>query len=348
MPASAIQMNSHAQSSASHSRVQYDEPALPLVVLFDTSVCTRNLGDQIIMDSVRRQLRQTLPNAFLCNVATHDYLSEESYKLLDAADLAIVGGTNLLSADLRKYNQWKIGFRDAFKLNNIVLLGVGWWQYQHKPTRYTGWLLRQVLDRTLIHSVRDEYTRKQLASANIYNVFNTGCVTLWELSDAHLSAIPAERADTVVMTLTDYKPDIKRDKILFNILAKYYRKIFLWLQGSRDFSYAKSVVDSKVEFISPCLEAYDELLGSNIELDYVGTRLHAGIRALQHGRRTAIVAVDNRAKEMGSDFALPVVERAKIDELRTMLEAPFAIDLRLPRDEIEVWKEQLRTATRKS
>ena len=47
-------------------------------------------------------------------------------------------------------------------------------------------------------------------------------------------------------------------------------------------------------------------------IDYVGTRLHAGIRALQHKKRTIIIGIDNRAIEKAKDFNLTVIDRKNI------------------------------------
>ena len=56
--------------------------------------------------------------------------------------------------------------------------------------------------------------------------------------------------------------------------------------------------------MSPTLEAFDNLLESEIDLDYIGTRLHAGIRAIQKKRRSIIIGVDNRALEMQKTLIL--------------------------------------------
>ena len=52
---------------------------------------------------------------------------------------------------------------------------------------------------------------------------------------------------------------------------------------------------------------------ANTEFDYVGTRLHAGILALNYRKRTLIIAVDNRAAEMKTDINLPVIARGDLE-----------------------------------
>ena len=48
------------------------------------------------------------------------------------------------------------------------------------------------------------------------------------------------------------------------------------------------------------VDAETDALIQDTECDYIGTRLHGGIRALQHGRRSLILSVDNRAVVLAS------------------------------------------------
>jgi len=117
------------------------------------------------------------------------------------------------------YLEWaKDHIKDYFKMKNIILMGVGWWQYQSKPNLYTKILLNKVFHSQMLHSVRDNYTKIMLESAGITNVINTGCPTLWNLTPEHVSQIPREKSESVVMTVTAYKPNKVEDKKLFQIL----------------------------------------------------------------------------------------------------------------------------------
>lgn len=312
------------------------------ISILDTSVCTKNLGDQIIMDSVQEELREIFKSDFFFNMPTHDYLSEESYKLIDQSDYVFVGGTNLLSSNMDTYNQWKITKKDRKHLSNVILMGVGWWQYQDAPNRYTQKLLLSVLDQAKFQSARDHYTRSKLNSIGMPNTLNTGCPTTWKLTPEHCAEIPAEKADSVVMTLTDYKPHKEKDNYLYQILLRRYKKVYLWLQGSGDYAYAKELFNNKVEFVDPSLKAFDDILSSSDSLDYVGTRLHAGIRALKHKRRSVIVSVDNRATEMGSDIGFHYVERQKLSELKDKIDGKLKTEIKLPLESIAAWKGQFK------
>jgi polysaccharide pyruvyl transferase WcaK-like protein len=78
----------------------------------------------------------------------------------------------------------------------------------------------------------------------------------------------------------------------------------------------------------------------NHDIDYVGTRLHAGIRALQKKRRAIIIAIDNRAIEKQKDFNLTIINRDKIDYLKDKILSSFNTDIRIPVSNIDLWKKQ--------
>jgi polysaccharide pyruvyl transferase WcaK-like protein len=94
-----------------------------------------------------------------------------------------------------------------------------------------------------------------------------------------------------------------------------------------------------VELINPILEDYDNILASD-DIEYVGTRLHAGIRALQKKKRTIIVAVDHRALEKKKDFNLTVLDRNDVHLLEGMIDDTFKTEINLPLENIKAWKNQ--------
>ena len=76
---------------------------------------------------------------------------------------------------------------------------------------------------------------------------------------------------------------------------------------------------------------------------YVGTRLHAGIHALNQKVRTIILAVDNRATEMGKDFNLPVIQRTQVEEkLQIMIQSTWRTKISIPKENIQKWKMQFK------
>ena len=115
----------------------------------------------------------------------------------------------------------------------------------------------------------------------------------------------------------------------------------MWLQGNGDYSYAQSLgLDRKVIYISKDLREYDLVL-QKTELDYVGTRLHAGIRAILSEHRSIVIAIDNRARCIARDTGLMVLERTDIPlKLEKLIEVSFLTNINLPIDNISRWKKQ--------
>ena len=147
-------------------------------------------------------------------------------------------------------------------------------------------LLKSILSKDIIHSVRDSYTEKMLKSIGIENVINTSCPTMWNLTEEFCLQIPKSKGESVVVTLTDYKKDYKRDIQLIKILKNCYDRIMFWPQGSGDLEYFNELdLNNHGEILSCNLSVFNDVL-ENDGVDFVGTRLHAGIRALQKKKRT--------------------------------------------------------------
>jgi len=311
------------------------------ITVFDTSICSKNLGDNIIMDAVKSEIQSLFKNSIILYTPTHEKISKISYNLVEKSAYSFVGGTNLLSSNMNDYNQWKINLIDAYYLNNILLMGVGWWQYQKVPNRYTNFLFNSILHNSLFHSVRDGYTEKRMKAMGFNNVLNTACPTMWRLTDDHCKKIPKEKAENVVFTLTDYNKDPNRDRQLIELLKKLYNRLFFWPQGTGDLEYLKKL-DIKIdEILLPNLTSFKSLLSNkSLELDYVGTRLHAGILALDNCRRALIIGIDNRAVEKQKDFNIPVCIREDLLSVKDILKKDILIDLKIPFKKIEAWKNQ--------
>jgi len=310
------------------------------VTLLDTSIATDNLGDEIIMDAVQQVVSEVLPRANVYRVATHEYMSWVSRRLLRKSTLAIVGGTNLLSSSMGRFSLWKVMPWDVPSLNRAILLGAGWRSYMGEMDAYTRWMLKRILCSNSIHSVRDTYSKKKLASLD-KKVCDTGCPTMWPLIPSHCKAIPHRRADEVVTTLTYYLPNPQRDHAFLNLLKRSYRKVYFWSQQSEDQAYLDSLKVPGITSIYPTVGSYNALLDSH-PIDFVGTRLHGGIRALQKGRRSLILAVDNRATEIAQSCNLPVAPREATEEIEAWIFGEAPTSVRLPFEAIADWKAQFR------
>jgi polysaccharide pyruvyl transferase WcaK-like protein len=220
-------------------------------------------------------------------------------------------------------------------------MGVGWWQYGDEPNAYTRWLYRRLLSSDIKHSVRDELTARYLRSMGINNVINTSCPTMWQLNDKHCSSIPADQAPDVVTTVTDYSRDAERDRWMLVELTRLYHTVHIWPQGTGDLDYLGTLglPWERFNVLSPALTNLDAVLDES-NVDYVGTRLHAGIRALQHGRRALVIGVDNRAAEKHRDFNLAWLPREEIHQLANMVGRSLRMDIRIPVTRIAEWKAQ--------
>lgn len=311
--------------------------------VLDTSIYSHNLGDNIIMESINDVLEDTFPNARQLRGSTQIGTINAYRSLARHCDVLFVGGTNLLSERLIFGNQWKydLGYGKADTPN--LLIGVGWKDYSKRKTPLGQFVLRKRLKSSMSHSVRDEFTKNKLKTLGIANVLNTCCPTTWNLTPEHCLAIPQTKGKSVLFTLTDYNPSQPDDVRLVSVLLSKYETVYFWPQGLFDKQYLEKITpEKKIKIIAPSVTALDNVLSNkNLNLDYIGTRLHCGIRALKHSLRTIIIGIDNRASEIAVDINLPVVARtSSIAELEDIIEKKFKTELVLPWKNIDLWRSQ--------
>lgn len=318
------------------------------VLLFDTSEGSDNIGDNIIMYYCEKILLELFDYEMFWfdKVPTHLEIGKTTFKLNKEAIYSFVCGTNILKTSILKKKLWKIGFNEAFNLRNLILMGIGWGNYNKFDTDpYTKWVYKSILSDKFLHSVRDNYTKCQLNKIGINNVINTACPTMWNLSSEHCSQIPSKKSKEVVTSLTYYKPDIQRDRYMFHILKENYDRIYLWIQQSNDYDYFLSLnINFHVDIIGPQLIKYERLLSTH-DIDFIGSRLHGGIHALNYKKRTLIIGVDNRAKEINRDTNLPFIDRNSIESLDSWVKGNAKTEIILPYDNIKEWKSQFRGKT---
>jgi hypothetical protein len=97
----------------------------------------------------------------------------QSRRLIHHAHRANSGGSTLLSWRMWCRFNWRVTPIDALAGLDIVLLGAGWYQDQHAPDPYSRWMLRSLLSRDHLHSIR---ALRMLASIGITNAVNTGSI----------------------------------------------------------------------------------------------------------------------------------------------------------------------------
>lgn len=315
-----------------------------------TGLPSLNLGDLIIQEAVKRELFSLFPDADITQISTHAPLGKPEIDVIRQCPLVFVGGSNLLSSYMDQYKQWDISLIDAIKIRRAILLGAGWWQYQGELNQYTKALLKILLSSKVVHSVRDQYTQKKLQSirlknvpVGIKNVLNTGCPTMWPLIDIHPEEFPSQPSENVLLMLTDYRKEPELDRKLLEVLFKEYKNVYFWQQGRGDESYIREL-DFPVKHIAHSLSALDEFIQSGISFDYVGTRLHGGIRCLRERKRALVIEVDNRAREIAQDTNLQTVARDNFTYVKQWIDGSPAPNIQLDREAIETWRNQFRQA----
>lgn len=307
-----------------------------------------NLGDLIIQQAVLREINALFEHQPILSLSTHAPLEEKHFQLIQTCSTILLGGTNLLSSNMNHYNQWKVVLRDAFRLRKrVILLGVSWWQYQGRPNLYTLALLHLALSSRGIQSVRDNYTKEKLRSIGLWNVLNTGCPTMWSLAHLSPQEIPQTKAKNVLLMFTDYsqKPDL--DRRLLELAIANYETVYFWPQGVGDRDYVTSF-NLPVHILERSLTALEQLLESDLSLDYIGTRLHGGIRCLLARRRSLILKIDHRATEIANETGLPAVDRDDFAAMEQWIQAPFVTKITLDTAAIEQWRNQFKGTVAKA
>lgn len=317
------------------------------VALFDTSIASLNMGDEIINLSIKKNWAELFLDNYILRMPTHTplfYWWQNLYSGGSPAycnvDYKIICGTNLLYTDmLRPKPSWNIYRWNSKLVTGSVLLGVGQGKNSDKVTRYTRKLYDKVLNHDLIHSVRDNRTAEILDKLG-FKVFNTGCPTLWGLDARHCASIPDQKADRAVVTLTCYQADVKRDSAMVRAVMESYPSVFFWPQTYDDLEYFKTLGFSNVALVPPNVRGFDALLSEG-NIDYIGNRLHGGIFALQHACRTIIIGIDYRAAGMNESFSIPYLPREDVSDLCSQINSTWKTEITgLDYAQIERWKSQ--------
>lgn len=306
--------------------------------LYDVSLGTDNLGDDIIMSYAQREIESLFPRARFVHLPTHRSPTDEEFGGTADKDISLVCGTNILCPDVATYNLWKMP-REIDRLQNIVLMAVGANSYG-EFTEESIHLYRKILSKRYWHSARDTYTYEKLIGMGIDNVLDTGCLTMWGLTPEHCSRIAGAQSSQVVFTLTANKSELFASKMVRTILDSY-KEVFFWPQGNRDLD-ALRLVDvnlSRIHILPRTLDAYNELLVRR-EVDYVGTRLHGGIHALNKLRRAIIIEIDNRATEIAKSTGLPTLPMDRIGELGGFICSNIDYEIEMPWEAISRWRDQ--------
>lgn len=319
------------------------------ILLLDTSVASLNKGDDIIMECVRKELDYILADNFELTLPTHVAAFHWYQILRGLARVAkytnckykFVGGTNLLVKNmLTYYPQWNVNLFNNEAIKGCILVGVGAGAGEGSNW-YTRRFYRQTLNSEFYHSARDLRTKEYLESLGL-KAMHTGCVTMWMLTPEFCQNIPTQKANRVVFTLTAQREKDPLDQILIDTLLKNYSEVNFWVQGDSDYNYLHLFNGiGNLKIIRPTKEAYHKLL-SEPDIEYVGTRLHAGVYAMRHSKRSIILAIDERAREINKANNLNCLEKKDIVQLDDYINSEFKTEIKMPLDTIQLWKDQFR------
>ena len=316
--------------------------------IWTPGIGTNNLMDVWINEIVEQELHGIFPQHFFYSIPTKDYLKRFRCHT-KKSQFVFVAGTNLISSRMHfpYTKQWKLKLRDILSIGELILVGVCWRNYEVQPDIYTRFLLKNILSKRFFHSVRDSYTESKLHSIGIGNVINTGCPTMWRLSKDFVNDIPITKAKNVVITLCKSKHTNEHiDKRILEIIKDHYKKIFFWAQSDTDMDYLERLTSAfdrqhRITILNPHLDAYKNLLKSDLSLDSIGSRLHSGILALNHKRRTIIIGIDNRAAEISKDTGLNIILYKQIlNRLEKAIYSHPPHTIKMPFENIERWKTQ--------
>ncbi|GHE53438.1 polysaccharide pyruvyl transferase family protein [Roseivirga thermotolerans] len=317
------------------------------VLLLDPSIYndgnSPNVGDLIISRAVVKQLKSIFGEG--CEIirrSSHSYLKWSDRGMFKKVDHVFVGGSNLLWFRMFPPASFKVGLTGMLYYRNLVLFGVGWGSYEMGSKGFwSKYIANKILSKNHNHSTRDRMTANKLKTdLGFENVVNTVCPTLWFLVEGEEYKYRSTKGKKCVFSLTDYDKDPEKDSFLIKTLMENYgpENVIFWPQGKGDQKYVETL-GYKGKSIKRDLESLIAYYKQGDELDYIGTRLHAGILALEFHVRTLIIEIDNRAKEIARDTGLPTISRSNLQNLNGMIQS-FETNITLPAKKITDWKNQ--------
>ena len=316
------------------------------IILFDPGIATGNKGDEIIMRSVYHELGDLFEKNDTMRLPTHlvcfPLIQQISWrsKYVRDADYKFVIGTDLLKTNMfRPVNQWNVHLLTYKPHQESILLGVGHSPNSETINVYTRMLYRKILNHNYYHSVRDEETKHMVESLGL-KAINTGCPTLWMMTPEHCARIPKDKGDSVLFTLPEINVNPEEDQKLIDMVNRNYEKVFFWPQAVNDLKYLNTLKNTeKFVIVPPSVSELDEFLRLP-NLDYVGTRLHCGIFAMQHKVRSIIISVDHRSMDIDKNNNIGCIERNNIEEIENRINTSFATEIKVDFEAIKRWKGQ--------
>ncbi|MCI2048214.1 MAG: polysaccharide pyruvyl transferase family protein [Lachnospiraceae bacterium] len=246
---------------------------------------------------------------------------------------------NACSGEGRLFGIWAPG-TDLAAWKGSVLMGAGLTAEDLYPDAARNRMLRAVLSKSGIHSVRDRAAEKMLRRLGIPNVLYTGDPTLWDLTQEQLQAIPRGKSDTAVCTLSAACRDVEKDRDILRTLREIYAKVFFVPLSSGDEKYFETLGQEGIECV-PAGSPESSILPQNGSFDCISTSFYAAVSALRGGHRTLFIQTGKSFGPAAADAGMALIRREDAqyylaDRLRTQFETKITI----PWENIGKWKNQ--------
>ena len=326
------------------------------ILLFDTAIGTSNFGDEIIFQSVVEAFNPLFNESMVFRLGTHiqNYtflqLLKPNWKIRDTnlnVDYKFIAGTNLIQNDLLRLKpQFMLSPSNKRLVENAVFVSVGRNKDFHSfSNHYTKELYKRTFSHEYIHSTRDEETKEVLESIGL-KAINTGCSTLWGITDDFCKDIPKKKSSSCVITVSGNTKYLnpEADKHMVETVRKKYDKVYAWIQTPLDLKYLKDLIDieeNRIECIYS-LSKYHDILESG-GVDYIGTRLHGGCFAIRHKVRTIIISIDQRSAGIHKANNIPILLRSEIDSLEEMIETEWSTDIHVDQNAVDTFLSQFKS-----
>ena len=154
------------------------------IVIFDTAVATDNIGDEIIMESIHKEMNDIFSQYMMLKYSTHTPImhffqslkkSDPQFEYFNKTKYKFIGGSNIFKKRLLcRRADWNINLFDIPFYKNVITIGCGTsFSDGFQIDKYTKWLYSKILSKKYIHSVRDEKTKKFIESIG-GKAINTG------------------------------------------------------------------------------------------------------------------------------------------------------------------------------
>ena len=298
---------------------------MPQAIAFiNPRLTSRNLGDMLIEDSVKRILVYDRQRSV--NIDPRQPLTAEQICRINECDAAVIAGTSLWNRSMTTSGRWCVSSDDLRQIRvPIIPLGVGTTRHDGEDNGFDEvsleqlWLIHDSCERA---SVCDTRTAEALYEAGILNVTMTGCPTLYRSLQPRWQLRTNDSSRRVVVTVRQHQrhnvqlliDELLRRGFEPTIAAQQDKDRFM----QRRFSLFRPSIPTLYETdLASYLDLVTECRGA------IGWRLQGDMLHLAHGRPAGFFANCPRSASFCRSFGLPAVAAQDNHRLeaRTIVEA---------------------------